>query len=356
MGSIKAVDLFCGVGGLTHGLIQAGIDVIAGIDQDASCRFAYEANNPAKFIQSDIRTISAKAVMELYPPQTIQVLCGCAPCQPFSKHTQKKRKQTRPGQSEDQNWGLLTSFADIIRTGQPDIVSMENVFSITKEAVFKDFLALLAENHYHASWKNVYCPDYGIPQNRKRLVCLASKKGKIRLVPPTHNGQTYPTPREFIGGLPPLVAGGASSNDILHRASKLTSLNLERIRQSKPGGTWRDWHPSLVARCHQKLSGKSYSGVYARMEWDKPSPTVTTQFFRYGTGRFGHPEQDRALSLREGALLQTFPESYQFVPQGKTPSFTETGRHIGNAVPVTLGFIIGQSIIEHVQGHCDNSI
>ena len=135
----------------------------------------------------------------------------------------------------------------------------------------------------------------------------------------------------------------------MHQAASLSPLNLKRIKQSKPGGTWLDWDKKLRCLCHRKKSGKSYGGVYGRMEWNKPGPTITTQFYVYGTGRFGHPEQDRALTLREGALLQTFPKKYKFIAPDRVYSLKKLGIHIGNAVPVRLGVIIGRSIKKHIQ-------
>ncbi|MDB9494615.1 DNA cytosine methyltransferase [Spirulina major CS-329] len=123
---------------------------------------------------------------------------------------------------------------------------------------------------------------------------------------------------------------------------------MKRIRASKPGGTWRDWDEALLASCHRKDTGKTYPSVYGRMEWDKPAPTITTQCFGYGNGRFGHPEQDRAISLREAALLQTFPENYQFLPLGEEPKFYTVGRLIGNAVPVRIGEVLAHTFLKHL--------
>lgn len=141
---------------------------------------------------------------------------------------------------------------------------------------------------------------------------------------------------------------GGYSGDPLHQTATLSPTNLLRIRASKPGGTWRDWDPELVATCHRKRSGKTYPSVYGRMSWDEPAPTVTTQFFGFGNGRFGHPEQDRAISLREGAILQSFPKNYRFVKPGEPIHFSILGRLIGNAVPVKLGEAIGRSLVAHV--------
>ena len=135
----------------------------------------------------------------------------------------------------------------------------------------------------------------------------------------------------------------------MHRSSKLSKTNRERIGQSIPGGTWRDWDEKLKVSCHNKKSGLTYPSVYGRMKWDEPSPTITTQFYGYGNGRFGHPEQNRAISLREGAILQSFPNDYIFIDERHPAKKRELGIHIGNAVPVELGRAIGISIQRHLQ-------
>ena len=178
---------------------------------------------------------------------------------------------------------------------------------------------------------------------------LASKYGKIKLLPPTHQPGNYPTVKSVIGHLPPIRDGSVSKKDPLHRSWKLSPLNKERIRQSKQGGTWQDWDENIRLECHKKKSGSSYKAVYGRMKWSDLAPTMTTQFFSYGTGRFGHPTQNRALSLREGALIQTFPEEYKFFPDYDEITFVTIGKHIGNAVPVSLGKVIGESILQHLK-------
>ena len=154
--------------------------------------------------------------------------------------------------------------------------------------------------------------------------------------------------RSTIGGLPPLQAGEIDPSDRIHRASALTEINLKRIRASVPGGTWRDWPADLRAACHIRDTGATYPSVYGRMKWDEPSPTITTQCFGYGNGRFGHPEQDRAISLREASMIQGFSRDYSFLPDNQPVSFATLGRLIGNAVPVTLGKAIGKLLVEHV--------
>jgi DNA (cytosine-5)-methyltransferase 1 len=154
-----------------------------------------------------------------------------------------------------------------------------------------------------------------------------------------------------VGHLPALAAGKVDPDDRHHVAASLSDTNLKRIRISKPGGTWRDWDDDLVAECHRAASGKTYPSVYGRMVWDSEGPTITTEFYGFGNGRFGHPEQDRALSLREGALLQTFPPTYEFVAPDKPVQFNPIGRLIGNAVPVRLGRAVARSLKEHVEQH-----
>jgi DNA (cytosine-5)-methyltransferase 1 len=340
---ISAVDLFCGVGGLTRGLIEAGIFVKAGIDIDDSCKYAYTVNNGTNFIHKDIANISVSELRNFYLPEDIKVLAGCAPCQPFSRHTQKYKNRR-----EDGRWQLLTPFGNLIEGLIPDIVSMENVPELENEDIFHEFTDRLESMGYHIFWKPVYCPDYGIPQTRTRLVLLASLLGDISIIPKTHDISECPTVGDVIRQLPPLKAGECSATDKLHKAQGLTEVNLNRIKRSKPGGTWLDWDEALRAPCHKKESGKSYSSVYSRMSWDGMAPTITTEFFNFGAGRFGHPEQDRAISLREGALFQTFPADYDFIDPDTTFAFDRIGRHIGNAVPVRLGTVIGESIQMHI--------
>lgn len=346
MKRIVAIDLFCGAGGLTRGLLDAGIEVVAGYDVDDACRYPYEHNNhPAVFRKKSVANVTGKQLAALYPPDCWRVLAGCAPCQPFSKYTQGAEA------SNHDKWRLLDEFGRIVRGLMPDVVSMENVPELKRHGVYTDFHDNLVDLGYHVSTYNVYCPDYGIPQQRTRMVLFASLFGDISIVPKTHDETSCPTVMSAIGELPALSAGEISATDPLHRTSSLSKTNLSRIRHSKPGGTWRDWPRELVAKCHRSKTGKSYPSVYGRMEWQKPSPTVTTQFFGFGNGRFGHPEQDRAISLREGAILQSFPPSYAFVEPDDEYAFKTVGRLIGNAVPVRLGEVVGHSICKHLERH-----
>jgi len=339
------VDLFCGAGGLTHGFLLEEFGVVAGVDSDETCRYAYESNNGATFIKEDVFHTSPETISNLFGKAETKILVGCAPCQPFSSYNLGDRKK-------DDKWRLLYRFSELIQAVEPDVFSMENVPTLKifdNGKVLRDFMHSLERSGYSVVPYEVNCPDYGIPQHRKRLVVFGSKHGKIKLIPPTCDPEHYKTVADTIAFLPPIAAGEVSSADPLHRAARLSDLNQRRIRQSKPSGTWRDWDDDLVVACHRKRSGKSYPSVYGRMSWNKPAPTMTTLCFGYGNGRFGHPEQNRAISLREAALFQTFPEGYSFVPPDGEYVFRILGRQIGNAVPVDLGRIIARSIKKHLE-------
>ncbi|WP_244193080.1 DNA cytosine methyltransferase [Paraburkholderia eburnea] len=338
-----AIDLFCGAGGLTHGLRKAGIKVVAGYDLDPKCRWPYERNNRGTvFYERDISSITGDEIAAQFKGAEVTILAGCAPCQPFSSYSLGKTEST------DRRWSMLGEFGRIIEETLPDIVTMENVPKVRQHAVFKRFLRILKDAEYEVSVRVVACTDYGIPQDRKRLVLLASRLGDIRLRDRDARKDRRRTVRDVIGQLPELAAGETHDDDAMHTCSRLSEKNLARVRASVPGGSWKTWAEELIADCHKEESGQSFPSVYGRMEWDKPSPTITTQFFGFGNGRFGHPIQDRAISLREGALLQTFPRNYAFVAPGDTAEIKAVGRLIGNAVPVRLGQVIGESILKHL--------
>lgn len=339
---VSAIDLFCGAGGLTHGLQKAGIDVRLGVDIDPACEYPYTANNNAEFIQKSVEEVESKYLTNFFKPDGLKLLAGCAPCQTFSKYNQKATQS-------DKRWWLLMQFLRLVVELSPDFVTMENVPGLIEQDIFNDFVEKLQLDGYYVNHRIVNCANYGVPQNRYRLVLLASKHGAIKLMTPEKFGCRPRSVRDAISHLPPIKAGQMCPQDPLHNSASLSKTNTLRIKVSKPGGTWRDWPEDLVADCHTRTSGKSYASVYGRMKWDSSSPTMTTQFFGYGNGRFGHPEQDRAISLREGAILQSFPMDYKFVLPGEKICRKSLGRLIGNAVPVTLGEVIGKSITSHIK-------
>ena len=339
----SVIDLFCGAGGLSHGFKRENFRLACGIDLDPVCRYAFETNNEADFLEMDVTNISGRWLeKKFHSDAEARILVGCAPCQPFSPYNRME---------EDLRYALVSDFARLITEVRPEIVSMENVSrlsSFRKQPVFPNFVERLEKAGYYVWSDHVFCPDYGVPQTRKRLVLLASLLGEIELEPPTCRPTSYATVRDTIGGLPRLEAGEADPEDPLHRSSSLSDRNRRRMVASKPGGSWRDWPKQLITPCHRRETGKGYESIYGRMVWDAPAPTITTQFFGFGNGRFGHPEQNRALSLREGALLQDFPQDYEFIRAGDPIYFKRIGRMIGNAVPVGLSRAIAHSIRKHI--------
>jgi len=340
----SVVDLFCGAGGLSYGFFQEGFNIVAGVDLDQVCRYAFEKNNQSDFYEMDIQEVSGDWLNGLWA-RGPRILAGCAPCQPFSTYNQNNK---------DSQWKLLREFSRLVKETRPDVVTMENVPMLLKYKmgkIFEEFKSVLENCGYYVWHQVVRCAEYGVPQKRSRLVLLASRHGSIEMIPPKYKAGSFRTVKSAIGGLSSIKAGGADAKDPLHKSSKLSETNMRRIRQSKPGGSWRDWDKPLVSKCHTRATGRTYPSVYGRMRWNEPAPTITTQFLGFGNGRFGHPTQNRAISLREGALLQSFPKGYTFIEKGRPVRMRELGRMIGNAVPPRLARAIAQSINLHLQEH-----
>lgn len=339
---IQAIDLFCGGGGLSLGLKQAGINVIAGIDLEKACKYPYETNIGAKFVHASVKDITGKDLAGIWDKDAVRLLAGCAPCQPFS--SQKKGRAT----TDHVSWDLLDDFARLIKQSKPEYVTMENVTPLRGETIFLRFLETLKTLGYDVKYGCLKAEEYGLPQRRRRLVLIASRLGEIQLPTPTRTPENFCTVRDAIGDLPPLRAGQSSDSDPLHKARCLSEINLKRLRASKPGGTWQDWPEKLIAPCHKRASGASFKSFYGRMIYDQPAPTITTQFYNYGSGRFGHPTQDRTLTPREAAIIQGFPADYVFYEPTTTPALTTLGKIIGNAVPPVFGKEVGKQILAHL--------
>ncbi len=342
---VSVVDLFCGAGGLTYGFTQAGLQVEAGIDIDEQARFAYKSNNPGtSFFCWDLSRKNSRSINSLFRPGKVRVLAGCAPCKPFSKLTNGIKKHN--------DWDLLDYFGRFIRGIVPEIVTMENVPELAERGreVLDTFLRTLHRLDYTIDWRVVNCSEYGVPQSRRRLVLLASRIGRITIPDGSHvDSRRWRTVRQTIGDLRPLGIGESDPDDPLHTSSMLSDLNVRRLRSTPhDGGTRKEWPNDLILDCHRKKSGERYYSIYGRMWWDRPAPTMTTLCTGIGNGRFGHPEQDRAITLREAALFQSFPRSYVFWPQDQKLNKSAVSKLIGNAVPPKLAKAIGHAIICHI--------
>lgn len=342
----EVVDLFCGIGGLSAGFKTEGFTVLAGVDVDGSCRYAYEKNIGSTFLMKSVADLKPDELKKLYSPTARRVLIGCAPCQPFSMYTGRYR-QNETQEDSDKRWALLRVFAELIEKTRPDVVSMENVPRLTVHPAFDTFVKTLETAGYVVTWHKVRAQHYGVPQRRTRLVLFASLHGEVALAEATHSENPV-TVRDAISSLPPIAAGAVDTADRLHRSRGLGERNLRRIQATKEGGSWRDWDGDLQLDCHKKEGGKSFRAVYGRMNWDEPSPVITTQCLGIGNGRFGHPEQDRAISIREAAILQSFPADFEFVAPEEKVIGLHLARQIGNAVPPKLGEAVARSIRQHL--------
>ena len=318
------------------------------LDHDADARASFEANFPdAHFEFVDIQNVGAETIrrrVEAEPSAPV-LFSGCAPCQPFTKQNTQ-----RPKLEQDERVPLLAHFARLVQDCRPDVVFVENVPGIQKldsdSEPFGGFLKRLDAAGYRVDYRAVRLARYGVPQGRRRLVLLASRHGEVHLPDETHGPGTpnnrYATVRDWIFHLPPIRAGEEHSTVPNHIAAKLSALNLARVKATPEGGGHRDWPDHLRLKCHKDFSG--YTDVYGRMSWDAPASGLTTRCISYSNGRFGHPEQNRAISVREAACLQTFPENFMF--EG---SMTSMAKQIGNAVPVRLATLVGQRLIEHLK-------
>ena len=346
--NIKVFDFFSGCGGASRGFQDAGMDIVFALDNDTDAHRTFKANFPlVQFEYTDIGDMSVDRVRSLVDAERPNpvLFCGCAPCQPFTKQNTLLRDHDK-----DDRLPLLSHFAKFIESCMPDVVFVENVPGLQKfsdrEQPFGGFLQSLNTAGYQFDHEPVSLMKYGVPQSRRRLVLLASRHGPIALPPKTNGPGTgnpaYETVKDWIGDLPPIAAGEEHESVPNHRAATLSERNLERIRATPEGGGHRTWPEALRLDCHKEFNG--YSDVYGRMSWDAPASGLTTRCTSYSNGRFGHPEQDRAISIREAACLQTFPSDFTF-----SGSLRSTSRQIGNAVPVRLAKIVGRHVIQHLK-------
>lgn len=354
--NISVFDFFCGCGGTSRGFQKAGMDIAFALDVDKDAKNTFTKNFPSTdFCDKSIKKLTVldfQHTLDKYK-DSYKLFCGCAPCQPFTKQNTESPKQ-------DERKDLLTYFGTIVKECEPDFVFVENVPGLQKvpnhkHGPFPAFEELLHKLNYQIAYGVVAAQDYGAPQLRRRFVLLASRHGEISIPEPTHGKDSdtpYKTVYDAIADLPAITAGEsyAGNNLLNHRAAMLSEINLERIKASvHDGGGRNNWPRALWPECYTRINedGTTHSGhtdCYGRLWWEKPATGLTTRCISYSNGRFGHPVQDRAISVREAARLQGFDDSFEF-----TGNLNSMARQIGNAVPVDLAFAMGKQFIKHIE-------
>jgi DNA (cytosine-5)-methyltransferase 1 len=343
--TIKVFDFFSGCGGTSQGFKQAGMEIAFGIDLNKDAGETFKSNfSDSIFMNMDIRDLSISKIRDIVktknPQKDYILFSGCAPCQPFSSQNKNKA-------DDDPRIDMLGEFSRFVKGILPDFVFVENVPGIQKVSKksrpFLDFIDTLNELGYFYEHKVLPALWFGVPQRRERLVLVASKHKIIQLPKATHDGQVnpYTTVKDWIYDLPEIEAGCTHPEIADHETAKLTPLNIERIKVTPEGGGRESWPEQLLLKCHKNHTG--HTDVYGRLSWDKPASSLTTKCISYSNGRFGHPEQNRALSVREAACLQTFPRDYKFYG-----ALQSKARQIGNAVPPLMAEIIGREIIKFI--------
>ena len=340
------VDLFCGCGGASAGFRAAGMDITAGLDNDPDAARTFRANFPAAaFIADDIRTVptaSLDAVVDGAPRQPM-LLSACAPCQPFSKQHQR---EPFPGDARNV---LALHIIRFVQRYRPEVIFSENVPGMSDQrqggAVFSQLVQGLRDLGYATIHEVIRCQDYGVPQRRSRLVLVASRLGPLTWPEPSYGtsaGADYASVADWISGLPAVAAGETHPVIPNHQAARLSALNLRRIRATPAGGGWRDLPHDLRPPSRRAGFG-GYTDVYGRLKWDAPAPALTTRCISYSNGRYGHPAQDRAITVREAALLQTLPSDFVL-----TGTLNAQARQVGNAVPALLAQKFGEHLMQHL--------
>ncbi|MBY3201772.1 DNA cytosine methyltransferase [Rhizobium laguerreae] len=346
---ILVYDFFSGCGGTSEGLRAAGMKPVLGLDIDREAMATYSQNfREAEAVQRNVCDLMTAELEHLFERdrKSPVLFSACAPCQPFSR-------QNRQRKEKDSRISLLAELGRFVRRFRPELIFIENVpglqsFSEDEDGPLASLFELLDACGYWHACQTVEAQTFGVPQNRRRLVVVASLFGPFTFPMPTHGSEAGLEPlmtvRKAIGHLPAIDAGASDERVPNHYACSLSEKNLERIRSVSEGGGRRTWSEHLKLECHVGLKG--YTDVYGRMSWDRPSPSLTTRCISLSNGRFGHPEQDRAISVREAACIQTFPHDFEF-----RGSVNSMARQIGNAVPPKLAEVIGRALIEHVDNH-----
>ena len=334
--TLSAIDVFAGGGGLTVGLQRAGFNVVAAVEIEQHAYATYKANHPkVRCLKQDVQTVSGADLLDAAGVEQIDLLAGCPPCQGFTSLTAKYRR-------EDPRNELIFEMSRLAEEIQPRAIMMENVPGLMHKGAdrYASLTERLEDLGYRLTEDVLQVADFGVPQFRRRLVLLGGHGFKIELPDPTHSKDgsdgraVWRTVRDTIGDQdePTELTAAKKRGPIectdWHIVRTLSPNNRKRIQAAKAGVTWPAIPESLRPDCH-KGDYRGYTNVYGRMSWDSPAPTITAGCTTFSKGRFGHPEADRTISVREAALLQTFPSDYRF----DVPYMEHVCNIVGNALP-----------------------
>ena len=347
---VKAIDLFAGAGGLTLALLRAGFDVAGALDSWEPAVETHRLNFPHPVIHGDASNLSAINLREeMNFAGGIDLLVGGPPCQGFSIQ--------RIGANHDSRNNLIFDFGRLVREVRPLMFLMENVPGMLGPRgshIVTQFQTSLENVGYDVQHKLINAADYGVPQFRKRVFyCgwLRQTVSPFVFPAPTHSSQNYSTVWDAIRDLPPPHDKNSGSlDDPLHCRMRMSSKNQERLRHIPPGGGFESLPLHLRVDCHRAGASKiGHRYVYGRLAADKPAATITGRFDSFTRGKFAHPFEDRNITLREGARLQTFPDDFHF-----SGNQEEIAALIGNAVPPLLATVLCRSIFQHLAVDSDS--
>ena len=336
-----AIDLFSGCGGLTAGLKEAGFRVLGAVEIEPLSIITYKANHEDVTLWErdirDLETVEVKSTLE-HSSSTLDLLTGCPPCQGFS--TIRTLNGARP--NDDPRNDLLFEFLRFVDTLHPRVVMVENVPGLAQNAIFKSFCSRMRKLGYLGKYRVLDAAEYGVPQRRRRLIYLAGFQMDIPFAIPDRK---HTTVRDAIGDLPEAGDSGDPAHDI---PEKRTPRIMEMIRRiPKDGGSRMDLPEDEQLECHKRCNG--FKDVYGRMSWDDVAPTITGGCFNPSKGRFLHPDEDRAITMREAALLQGFTYEYRFPA---TNNKSALALMIGNALPPPLSTAHAK-VIKDILRHID---
>lgn len=336
-----AIDLFSGAGGLSQGLKQAGFDVVGAVESVPTYAESYQMNHPKTNLKlSDITKIDPEEYMKELGlnPGELDLLAGCPPCQGYSTIGTRNR-----GQQNDPRNELVYEVLRFALAFQPKTIMMENVPALANDPRLAGLRKQLEEIGYKIDVKVLKMSHYGVPQARRRMIMLGSRLGDIEVVKQEIDSEKMRTVRDAISILPP----AGNSNDPLHISDE--TRRSDKVKKlislvPKDGGSRTDLPEEYQLECHKKTTG--FRDVYGRMAWDQPSPTITGGCNNPSKGRFLHPEEDRVITLREAALLQTFPVDYKFsFKSGKSG----VAMMIGNALPPAFIEYHARNLMNHLK-------